>query len=339
MTEIKEVSKTEYIDLQKRFNLHPLQSFAWGELKRPGWQPVRLCLLQDDKPVWAITILKKKMPFIGGNLGYIPRGFGTDKMNSLGDLLETVKQYGKTLGLAFLIVDPDISLGKGSANLNIVKDLNEKFLNVGFKQKGTQIQPSRTVVLDLRKSEDELISAMRPKHRQYIRKAEKNGIRIKEGKGDDIDTIGEIIEQIGRENKYVFHNRDYYRKAYELFSSEKNAAILLALSGEKIVGGYLLIFNEKNVFEMYGGCTREGNSLLASYLLKWESIKYSKKLGKQFYDQWGAEFRYPGLVQFKEGFGGIVLEFPSEYVYVYNKGAFFSYRIVDYLNKFRQKAA
>ena len=44
---------------------HILQSYEWGELKaKTGWQPLRLIVEEDNKPIAAISILKREIPGI-----------------------------------------------------------------------------------------------------------------------------------------------------------------------------------------------------------------------------------------------------------------------------------
>jgi lipid II:glycine glycyltransferase (peptidoglycan interpeptide bridge formation enzyme) len=169
---------------------------------------------------------------------------------------------------------------------------------------------------------------MRSKNRQYIRKSVKNGIKVEMGKDKNIEDFCRIIEEIAKEKNYVIHEMKYYKNVWENFRKEDKTVMLIAKYKEKIVGAYMLLFSRDCAYEMFGGCNKDGSILLTNYALKWESIKYSKKIGKKFYDQWGAELVHPGLVQFKEGFGGKVIEYSKQYVYIYNSIAYKIYKLL-----------
>ena len=56
---------------------HVLQSYEWGEVKRhTGWEPIRLLVMDEGKPIAGISILKRRLPIPGFNkcIFYAPRG-------------------------------------------------------------------------------------------------------------------------------------------------------------------------------------------------------------------------------------------------------------------------
>lgn len=329
--EVKLLEKEQYINLSREFNAHPLQSYAWAELKKPAWSPIRLGVFEGDEAVSLLTILTRRIPLLGKKFGYIPRGIAVKDGKNLEEVLKLIIDYGKTIKLSHLMVDPEVDL-----RLKIKDSSVEAYEKVGFKESGKQIQPNRTVVLDLSKSEEELLKDMRSKHRQYIRKAGRNGVKIRGGDERDVDLFCNIIEEIAKERKYVLHSAEYYRKVWELFNGQGHAKLFVAEKDGEVVGSYMLIFSALNAYEMFGGCNSKGNELLANYLMKWEAIQYCKQTGKRFYDQWGAEFKYKGLVQFKEGFGGEVVKFPPQYTFVYNTSGYAIYKVLNKVNEIRQ---
>ncbi|MBU0976536.1 MAG: peptidoglycan bridge formation glycyltransferase FemA/FemB family protein [Patescibacteria group bacterium] len=326
---IKELSKEEYLKQEKVLDVHPLQSCAWGELKKPKWQPVRLGVFDEDEVVSILTILTRKIPIYGKKFGYIPRGIAVKDEKYLENVIGQITKH--ELHLSHLMIDPNISY-----NSKLKTQSPKLYERIGFKATGLQIQPNRTVVLDLSKREEELLSEMRSKHRQYIRKAEKNGVKIRIGTSFDISSFVRIIEDIGKIKGYVLHEGSYYKKIWDLFG--ENVDLFIAEAGSEVVGSYMVLYNENSAFEMYGGCSQKGNELLANYLMKWFTIRHAKKLGKKYYDEWGAEFKYPGLVQFKEGFGGEVIDFPPQYTYVFDRIGYVVYRVMNKVNEWRQRS-
>jgi len=326
---IKELDKDEYIELSHKFNLHPLQSYAWGELKRPDWTPLRLGVYNKEDIISILTILIKSMPFINSKFGYVPRGLALRNLGDLNIVLKEMINYIRSIKISFLLSDPDLSFCEWFANSeNIIKKVVRSYIDAGFIKGGRQEQPIRSVILDLAKSEEEMLADMRSKNRQYIRKSIKNGVKIEVGEDKHIENFCEILEEIAKEKNYVMHEMKYYKNVWENFRKEDKTVMLIAKYKEKTVGAYMILFSKYCAYEMFGGCNKDGSNLLANYALKWESIKYAKNLGKKFYDQWGAELVHPGLVQFKEGFGGKVIEYPNQYVYIYNSVAYKVYKLL-----------
>lgn len=336
--QIRELTKDEYMKAQVELNTHPLQSWQWGELKSENWTPVRLGVVLDNAVVAVVLILSRSLPATRLSLGYIPRGIVSKEDISLSEILRLIVEYGRAIKLSHLMIDPEVSFRKYLANSEKYnKEISDSYGNAKLRQKGLPIQPHRTAVLDLAKTEDELLSNMRSKHRQYIRKAEKNGVTIREGGDSDLNSFCTILDEIASERGYITHSDDYYKKVWDLFSKTGNAKIFIAEHKGSVVGSYLIITNKENAFEMYGGAHQHGRNLKANYLMKWSAIRYFKENGFQFYDQWGAENIYPGLVQFKEGFSKDIVEYPNQYVYVYSKVGFLYYKLLDSLNKLLQK--
>lgn len=326
--QIRKVKKEIYNEVHLERNGHPLQAFSWGELKKPNWNPIRLGVFEKSKCISVVSILQRSIPLYGKTFGYVPRGIVVQDEKLLSEVIRLLTEHCSHL--THLLIDLDIDF----QNNNIDQTVNV-FKNVGFIENGLQIQPNRTVVLNLSKDEEVLLKDMRSKHRQYIRKAEREGVDVRFGTDSDLADFCRIIREIGKEKGYVLHTCDYYRKVWELF--RENSELLVSKYKGRTVGAYMVLMNKSNVYEMYGGCNKVGNAKLANYLMKWKAIKHSKAIGKKYYDQWGAEFKYPGLVQFKEGFGGNIAEYPPQLVYVNDKIGFNIFKIFDKLNQLRQQ--
>jgi lipid II:glycine glycyltransferase (peptidoglycan interpeptide bridge formation enzyme) len=335
---VKELDKAQYVVESAKIAHHVLQSAPWGALKFPSWEPLRFGFYDENALRAVILVLTRKLPLIGKKFGYVPRGIA----------LADVRDYDEVVGLlaksicqenvAFLLIDPDVAFPEyfefGEDYLATLRDV---YTRSGFTACGNQVQPNRTIVLDLSKSEDELLSGMKSKHRQYIRKAQNNSITIHEGTTDDLSAFCRILSEISSMKGYILHADSYYKKVWEVFAESGSVKLFLASRGKEILGSYMLLFGKDTVYEMYGGSNSEGGNLRANYLLKWECIRYCKAKGIRFYDQWGAEEWYPGLVKFKEGFGGTVINYPSQYVYVHDKFAYTVYKLFERVNRIKQK--
>ena len=85
-----------------------------------------------------------------------------------------------------------------------------------LKKAFTDIQPPDTTVLDLTKSKEDLLSAMKPKWRYNIRLAEKKGVCVKffTAHSPDfekaLDVFYELYETTARRDGIAIHAKSYY---------------------------------------------------------------------------------------------------------------------------------
>jgi len=141
-------------------NIHPLQSELWGEFReKTGVKVVRKNDLQ-------VTI--HPIPYTNFKIGYFPKG---SKINQkmLNDLLE----IGKTNNCIFIQIEP-----------NVEKSNAEKYNFKNLYKSAHPIFTKYNFVLDLTKSEEELLKNMNQKTRYNIRLAQKKGVEIIEDNSD-----------------------------------------------------------------------------------------------------------------------------------------------------------
>jgi lipid II:glycine glycyltransferase (peptidoglycan interpeptide bridge formation enzyme) len=104
---IKELTKEEYLEFSQELNVHPLQSFAWGELKRPIWEPLRLGIFEGRECFSILTILIRKIPVIGKKFGYIPRGIAVRHEKYYQQILTGLVAAENFLPVSFTLIDPE----------------------------------------------------------------------------------------------------------------------------------------------------------------------------------------------------------------------------------------
>jgi lipid II:glycine glycyltransferase (peptidoglycan interpeptide bridge formation enzyme) len=180
----------------------------------------------------------------------------------------------------------------------------------------SKVQPPRTRLIDLGPGEDEeLRAAMKKKHRQYVAKAEREGITVERLDGtSDAATAARALDDFYRIYSYtaeragfVARAREYYERVWHLFAPSGHASLAFAgRKGERLATLFHFTVGDRAA-EAFGGMTDEGANTRANYLLKWESIIGFKRRGFAVYDLWG--LATGGIAQFKEGFGGREVEY------------------------------
>jgi lipid II:glycine glycyltransferase (peptidoglycan interpeptide bridge formation enzyme) len=296
---------------------HLLQTGAWGELKVGfGWEPVRL-LVDNGDIRWGAQVLFRQLP-LGLTLAYIPKGplfeAGIDNpvqtypRNAFWSEINRLCQRRRAV---FLKVEPD--------DYFINHDAWEKELPEGFHCSSHSIQPRRTIVVDLRGSEDDILSRMKQKTRYNIRLAARKGVSVRPSA--DVDVFFRLMQTTGERDQFGIHTLEYYQKAFNLFKSKGACELLLAeFEGEPLA--VLMVFaSGKRSWYLYGASASLHRELMPTYLLQWEAMKWARSVGCTEYDLWGvpdydqeileAEFNKRsdgmwGIYRFKRGFGGTV---------------------------------
>ncbi len=205
-----------------------LLSSFWAELlAREGKEVKYLAVesdLADGEPKTLVgeflaLILIVKQPLWGENFyWYAPRGPLLNKALSPEKKLAVLK----FLFTAIVRLESRSCFKPGALFLKIEpanQDLDFKAQN--FKQKtfssvlkiipSSDIQPRRTLVLDLKKSPEELLSAMHQKTRYNIRLAERKGVQITKGDINDFAEFWRLMKITGKRDAFRLHNQEHYQ--------------------------------------------------------------------------------------------------------------------------------
>lgn len=126
--------------LQSHPDAHLLQTGEWGELKSNfGWEPVRII---DGE--MGIQILFRKLP-LGFTVGYIPKG------NVDGSLWPRIDSVCKQKNAIFLKLEPDLWEDQ-ELDIPILSKADGP--NAELRTSPHNIQPPRTIVIDIKNSEE-----------------------------------------------------------------------------------------------------------------------------------------------------------------------------------------
>lgn len=241
--------------------------------------------------------------------------------------IKKIREIGKAYGAVFVRVEPLAEIQSSGA-----KNVTKKSLLSG------QTSPKATQVLDISKTEEEILADMKQKTRYNIRLAEKKNVTVK--MLDDVDLFYELLQKTsGRDKGYAPHEKKYYKKMIENLAKNDLGHVFVAEHESTPLAAIFVSFYGNLAIYLHGGFNDEKRNLMAPYLCQWEAIKYAKSKGCKFYDFWGvAETDDPkdpwaGITRFKEGFGGGKVIFPGDYDIVINK---FWYNTLTLLAKLRR---
>jgi len=276
--------KREWDDYILEHMGHPLQLWGWGDVKTAhNWRAYRLFAYDNDRVVGAVQLLIRRLPWPLKSLAYVPRGpvVGDKDRDNL--LLELAKYAKRMYGSVAVTVEPD------SQEYTVPK---------GWRKSKNTILPSRTIILDLNRSEAELINDMAKKTRQYIRKSTSEAITIKMVRSrEEIGKCLEVYQQTAKRARFNLHDNQYY---YDVIDKLGDHSIVFAVyADDQIISFLWLAISADTAYELYGGMNELGQQLRSNYALKWYAIRKCKEWGIVRYDFGG--LLDGGVSTFKRG--------------------------------------
>jgi len=299
------VSLTDWNQFLSRHpNAHLLQTGEWGELKSAfGWKPVRFVSGEE-----GVQILFRKLP-LGFTIGYIPKASVSSQQSIFSqELWSEIDLVCKQNRAIFLKIEPDLW-----------KDQKPETWSLALETSPHNIQPPRTVIVNIKGNEEEILARMKQKTRYNIRLAEKKGVIVRTW--DDIESFHQMMLITGGRDGFGVHSREYYQRAYDLLHPKQMGELLLAEYEGKPLAALFVARNGNRAYYLYGASTDEERNRMPTYLLQWGAMKWTKAHGCEEYDLWGVpdeeegtleanfERRQDGLwgvYRFKRGFGGEV---------------------------------
>lgn len=278
---------------------HILQARGWADVKRPGgWSARRVIVERDGEMVGLAQVLLREIA-LGQRYAYAPRGPLVRDPALLPQAARAVAHTLANASTAALLFDPEIAEDPS---------LESALRRSGCLPGRFPVQPRRTLVLDLTREPDALLAGMRPKTRQYIRKAERDGVATEES--EDIADFYRIQQLVAKRAGFGIHERSYFEALWQELAPAGRTHLFFARMNGTRLAALLLLRWGPYAWEMFGGPTGEHAEARPFYLLKWRAMLRLRQLGVRSYDMWGlAESGregdpLAGVESFKLGFGG-----------------------------------
>lgn len=350
--EIREITIKDKSEFNKVVS-HPLQSFEWGEFReKTGIKVVRLGFFEKGKLVKGFTLTIHKIPHTPWFIGYLPKGYLPDT-----ELINELRKIGKEEKCIFIQLEPNVVSHPWGGRLE--RSGSHDSPNVdGLRPAAHPLFTKYTFVLDLSKSEEELLKNMHPKARYNIKVALKHGVEIIEDNSQiAFEDYWRLMQETTNRQNFYAHTKRYHRLMRDSLQIQNtkykipNTNILtshlfLAKYQGKVLTAWVLFVFKDTLYYPYGASSSENREVMASNLIMWDSIRFGKKLGLKKFDMWGALGPTPdpkdpwyGFHSFKEKYGPEHVEFIGSYDLVINPLLYQGYELVDRLRWFYLKLA
>ena len=248
---------------------HPLQLWNWGQVKAAhGWTADRLLAYNEDTIVAAAQVLTRTLPLPFRAFSYVPRG-PVGEQGTSQDFLELIADYAKR--------------EYHSVVLSIEPDVAEFTAPQRWVSAKSSVLPAQTIILDLEKSDSDLLSVMDQETRQHIRKSAAAGITIKQVRSRaDLAKCLAMYRQTSKRAKFGIHDDQYYYDVFNLLGD--HSPVFAAYFEDEPIAFLWLAISADVAFELYDSMSDKGEDLHADYALKWHAIRKTKEWGLLRYD-------------------------------------------------------
>ncbi|MBI3290088.1 peptidoglycan bridge formation glycyltransferase FemA/FemB family protein [Candidatus Microgenomates bacterium] len=320
---------------------HPLQTSEWGAFReKTGVKVIKL------STGYMFTV--HKLPLSAFSIGYFPKGPLPDKK-----MIEELNKLGRENKCIFVQLEPNVEVAQNSKVKS--KNYNSKLKSLGLRQSLKPLFTKYNFVIDLTKSEEELLAVMHPKTRYNIRVAEKHGVKVQEETNDKgFKTYLKLYFETTRRQHYFGHTEKYHRLLWQTLTNhtfDKLSAGQSPIANHPLVPhiltayykgipltAWFLMQYQNTLYYPYGGSSIEHRNVMASNLVAWEAIKLGKKLGCKTFNMWGAlgpnadpKDPWYGFHKFKQGYGGRLVEYVGSYDLVLNPVPYWMFHLIDKL--------
>ena len=295
--EIRVIDSKEEFEKGTKADPSFLQSWEYGRMQEHLKNtPLHLGIYEGDKLLHSFLFIlfrAKRGAFL-----FCPYGDFSDEELNL--LLPFLRHFGKTHHVDFIRLSP------------LMDDTHRALFKAhGFRNAPVHmIHPELLWLLDIAPSEEVILAQMRKNTRYYVRRGEKDGVKIESGASQELlDRFYRIHEETSKRQGFVPYSKTYLDEQLKIFGPRDELKVYVALFEGKPIASAVVMYYGKEAAYHHGASLSEYNKIPASYLIQWEAIKEAKRRNFLRYNFWGVVENAPrhpwaGLSFFKQGFGG-----------------------------------
>lgn len=275
--------------LETQPQAHVLQLSGWRRLKEQfGWRGLTVAATAGSfHPSTRIgtggellagsQLLLKRAS--GLTLAYAPRGPITDWANRFETemLLQALRARALQQGAVVLKIEPD--LPDTPANRAVLQAH-------GFVPSRQTVQPPSTIVLDIGRSEEEILAGMKSKWRYNVRLAERKGVQVRPMTAADLPAFHTLMAATGERDGFATHSADYFTAAFHLLAPQ-HAVFLLAEHEGDPLGAIVVAAAGRTACYLWGASSDRGRNLMPNHALQWAGMRWARSRGATRYDFWG----------------------------------------------------
>jgi len=285
-----------------------LHSWAWGEFHLSRGKTVIRRIAVDGDKILAAYVGQVETAKRGRHLA-IAGGPILDWANQslVKAIFDDITEQGKANNCVFVRVRPQLEESPESQKL---------FSKLGLKPAPMYLSVEFAGILDLKKTEEEILADASQRLRRALKKAEKNSITVSVSTDPkDIHEFYQIQLETARRHDFVSFSEDFLTKQFAAFAAQNQVKLYSAKHAGQILAQNFMIFYGSECSYHYGVSTQLGTQLSGAPLLHMQAMRDAREAGLTRYNFWGitteddTKHRFYGVSQFKRGFGVAELKY------------------------------
>jgi peptidoglycan pentaglycine glycine transferase (the first glycine) len=276
------------------------QSWYWGEVeKKAGISTIRWGIYAGDKLVGvaqAFVVRAKRGTYLHIRQGPV---WSQQKNEWWKEFLRVMSKAAKKRGAWFIRISPQIEDSEEN---------KKRMHTLGMRPSPMhEVDAERCWVLDIDKSDEELLMGMRKTTRYEIRLAQKSDVSVRISfDAKDLRHFYDLYKETSKRHGFVAHSA--ISEEFEVFNREEKAMLLLGFHKKELIAATIVLFYGGQAIYHHGAS--RFSKVPVSYLVQWQAIQEAKKRGIKLYNFYGIapddspNHPWRGITLFKKGFGG-----------------------------------
>lgn len=280
------------------------QSWNWGEFEESrGTTVYRLGFYQEEELIGvgqAFETDARRGHFLHFRNGPVIRW--SDR-HSAEEILRKIREFAQEKNADFIRISPLVKPSSDDEKLIVKTGYTDSQMH--------DVDAEITWMLDITQSEEAILNNMRKNTRYYIRKAERDGVKIiRTDDPERVEDFWPIYQDTVVRQQWHAYPLQYLQGEFEHFRKDGAVSLFLAKYEGKYIAGAMFIYYNDQVYYHHSGSLTDYRKITAPYLIQWHSIKEAKRRGYKLYNFFGIarddDPKHPwhGLTFFKKGFGG-----------------------------------
>jgi vancomycin resistance protein VanK len=348
--DVRTISAADHLGfLRSRSTASFLQTPAWGEVKQE-WRRESIGWFRGSELVGAGLVLYRQLPKIKRYLAYLPEGPVIDWADpNLASWLQPMTAHLKAQGAFGIRIGPPVRVRAWSADTvkkaiaddahtrlgdvppddwdDVGGDVQTTLRSSGWRPLQsdggfTAGQPQYVFQLPLAgRSEEDVLAGMNQLWRRNIKKADKAGVEVTQGRSEDLRAFHTLYAETAQRDHFTPRPLAYFEQMFRAMTAEDDDRIRLYLAHHEgdLVAATTWVRVGTHTWYSYGASSTAKREVRGSNAVQWRMIQDAIAAGADVYDLRGitdtlaGDDPHIGLIQFKVGTGGEAVEYVGEW--------------------------
>ena len=280
-----------------------MQSSFWADFKRAeGYEVTRLAYEIDGQMTGGASLLRFHLP---GDPNFVLCPEGPVLPWSDVPLVRTALQ-----GLVALTREIPNALG-----LRIEPHLPTPLPSIlrNWADAPTDLTPADTLILDLKKTEDQLLAEAHAKCRYNLRIADRDGVEVMRSQDtSECHEFYELLQETSWRTGFFSEPLGFFLNLASTLFARDSAEFFFARVDGKLLAAILVVYFGHRATYLYGASSSTDRNKMPAYPLHRAAMRAARARGCVEYDMYGIDgferrdHLYAGITRFKKQWGGSV---------------------------------